>query len=97
MVGCQCCTYVRLVDTPVATAQVVALADKKFKQPCGATIPATPLATLRSQPPEADMGGRHASERAAQRSKNGLNRTKNPFSTLVHGRNILQNVQRYGL
>jgi hypothetical protein len=33
MVGCQCRTYVRLADTTVATATVVALADRKFKRP----------------------------------------------------------------
>jgi hypothetical protein len=43
MVGCQCRIYVRLADTTVATAKVVALADRKFKRPFGATIPAALL------------------------------------------------------
>ena len=47
MVAGQYHIYVRLADTTVATAQVVALADKKFKRPFGAAIPAAPLSAPR--------------------------------------------------
>ena len=63
MVACQCRTYVRLADTTVATAQVVALADRKFKRPFGATIPAAPPAR-RGNP--AGAAGSKASRCAAR-------------------------------